>query len=152
MTKDSKTELLEVGSRLKALRKNLNLPQKELAQRLDLSGSYLSEVEAGKTKPGFDLIKNLAEHFGVNLEYLVHGQGEMFVKKREPVSLGRKGIGESITSVDELLWYMENSPLFMHTMIAYATKFLYDNETIVKKDIELFQAGQAKAAVGEENR
>jgi hypothetical protein len=51
--------------------------------------------------------------------------------------LGNKGIGERIETVEELVWYIENSPLFMHTIIGFATKFLYDNETIIKKDIDL---------------
>jgi hypothetical protein len=41
-----------------------------------------------------------------------------------------------ITSIEDLNWYMKKSPMFYHQMIATATKFKYENEEIIMKDIE----------------
>lgn len=136
MAREIKPGLVELAKRWKNLRKALGFNQKKFAEKLDISGSYLSEVESAKTKPGYDLFYNLSRHFPVNLSYLLHGEGEMFVKEKKTGTAVNKEIGDRIETEDDLLWYIENSPLFMHTLMGFANKFLYDNEQIIKKDIE----------------
>jgi DNA-binding transcriptional regulator YiaG len=41
---------IDFGNRLKKTRGHLHLSQKDFAARLDIAGSYLSEIEAGKTR------------------------------------------------------------------------------------------------------
>jgi transcriptional regulator with XRE-family HTH domain len=136
MAREIKPGLVELAKRLKALRKALGFKQKEFAKKLDISSSYLSEVESGKTKPGYDMFYNLSRNFPVNFSFLLHGEGEMLVKEKKTGTLSDKEIGDRIDTEDDLLWYIENSPLFMHTLMGFANKFLYDNEQIIKKDIE----------------
>jgi transcriptional regulator with XRE-family HTH domain len=144
MAREVKPGLVEPAKRVKALRKALGFNQKEFAKKLDISSGFLSEVESGKTKPGYDLFYNLSRHFPVNFSYLLHGEGEMFAKEKKTGSLGGKETGERIETEEDLLWYIENSPLFMYTMMGFANKFLYDNEQIIKKDIEHSQSGKDK--------
>jgi transcriptional regulator with XRE-family HTH domain len=144
MAREIKPGLLELAMRLKALRKALKFNQKEFAKKLDISSGYLSEVESGKTKPGYDLFYNLSRHFPVNFSYLLHGEGEMLAKEKRKGISGNRETEAWIDTEDDLLWYIENSPLFMHTMMSYANKFLYDNELIIKKDIERSQSMKDK--------
>ncbi len=46
--------ILDFGNRLKRTREHLHLSQKDFAARLDIAGSYLTEIEASKTRPGFE--------------------------------------------------------------------------------------------------
>lgn len=48
---------------LKLLRRFHQLTQTELARRLDISNSYLSEIESGAKKPGIELLEKYAEVF-----------------------------------------------------------------------------------------
>jgi len=135
MTREIKPGLTEMAKRLTALRKALGFNQKEFAKKLGISSGYLSEVESAKTKPGYDVFYNLSRHFPVNFSYLLHGEGEMLAAGKRKRPLTGKETGDRIETGDDLIWYIENSPLFMHTMLGFANKFLYDNEQIIKKDI-----------------
>lgn len=48
---------------LRLLRTYHQLTQSELAKRLDMSNSYLSEIESGNKVPGLDLLEKYAEVF-----------------------------------------------------------------------------------------
>ncbi|MCX6581484.1 MAG: helix-turn-helix transcriptional regulator [Candidatus Aminicenantes bacterium] len=63
-------ELIAFGRRLKDIRRKLIIPQKDFAEKLQMSGSFLSEVEKGKAKPGYEFLKSLILKFNINLIYL----------------------------------------------------------------------------------
>jgi transcriptional regulator with XRE-family HTH domain len=64
-----------LGEKLKAVRKNkLNLTLSQVAEKTDLSVSFLSDVERGRTKPSLATLENLAKFYGVNLSELVDNQ------------------------------------------------------------------------------
>lgn len=50
---------------LKLLRTFHQLNQTELAQRLSISNSYLSEIESGNKKPGLDLLEKYSSVFRI---------------------------------------------------------------------------------------
>lgn len=55
------------GERLRSLRTDLGLSQRDFANSLKVSPGYLSEVESGIKKPGFDLIEALKNIYGIDL-------------------------------------------------------------------------------------
>jgi transcriptional regulator with XRE-family HTH domain len=59
------------SERLKRLRKSQNVTQKELAQALNVTERNYQSWEAGKTKPQFDTINALCDHFHVSADYLL---------------------------------------------------------------------------------
>lgn len=66
--------------RLVFLRKRLKLTQKEFAEKLGVSQSYISEVENGQTQPGISLLVSLNLYFNVSVDWLITGQGRIFTK------------------------------------------------------------------------
>ena len=50
---------------LRLIRVFHDMKQTELAQRLGISKSYLSEIESGKKPPRMDLIERYASEFGI---------------------------------------------------------------------------------------
>jgi transcriptional regulator with XRE-family HTH domain len=132
-------QLIDFGKRIKAIRKALAVNQQDFAEGIDVSGSFLSEVENGKYKPGFKFYNNLLQTYNVNLNYLLTGKGEMFNKIEEIEEMPSKKLFGPIESGDELLWYIKRSPLFMHTLMGFATRFLYENKTHIKNEIEEYQ-------------
>jgi transcriptional regulator with XRE-family HTH domain len=127
--------LKQFGERLRKIRKALKLSQGEFGAALNLSGSFISDIEKGRSKAGLDLFFYISSVYKVNLYYLVLGTGEMFGTDGVVPSLGTKEVGQSIENGAELLWYIENSPYFRFSVLGFATKFLYDNEAFIKKDL-----------------
>ena len=58
------------GIRLKKLRKYKNLSQVQLAKDLCVSRSCISNYERGYRYPDYEMIKRIAEYFGVLIDYL----------------------------------------------------------------------------------
>ena len=48
-------------SNLRRRRRELGLSQEELGAKLGVSGPYVSQVEAGKTTPGLDVVERFAK-------------------------------------------------------------------------------------------
>lgn len=60
-----------INNALKLIRKYHNLSQTQLAPKLALSTSYLSELESGKKEPSIDILQRYSEFFNVPLSSLV---------------------------------------------------------------------------------
>ena len=67
-----------ISNRIKSLRKVEGLTQKEFANRLLVSQSYLSGLENGNEIPTNKLTKLICLEFGVNESWLISGLGEMY--------------------------------------------------------------------------
>ena len=64
---------LEIGKRIKALRKSNNMTQQELADSLGVSLNYISKIEPGMKVPAVDLFIRISEFFDVSLDFLILG-------------------------------------------------------------------------------
>jgi len=60
-------------NRIRELRKQLNMTQKELAKRLQIADSTLSYWEMGKYEPDTDTLKELSKLFQVPVDYIIDG-------------------------------------------------------------------------------
>ena len=67
-----------ISSRIKIIRENLKLSQKELADRIGFSQSYVCGVENGIKCPGAKFILQISSVFGIKTMWLTDGIGEMF--------------------------------------------------------------------------
>ncbi len=63
----------EIGSALKRARRERKLPLREVAGRVGISTSLLSQVENGKTQPSVKTLFGLAAALGLSLDELVTG-------------------------------------------------------------------------------
>lgn len=57
--------------RLKELRKEKGLLQKDLAQKLKTTNSSISDWEKGRSQPDLQTLANLARFFEVSVDYLL---------------------------------------------------------------------------------
>ena len=60
-----------IAINLSNLRNKANMTQSELAQKLNYTDKSVSKWEHGETTPPIDVLKSLADLFGVSLDYLV---------------------------------------------------------------------------------
>jgi transcriptional regulator with XRE-family HTH domain len=63
----------QFGKRLRQLRKERGWSQEELAHRVGIDISFLSEVENGKKEPCLRKMKELSQGLGVTLSRLMQG-------------------------------------------------------------------------------
>lgn len=68
-----------MNSRLKELRKSLNLSQKDFGSKLKLSPDMISLLERGKRKFTERVISDICREFNVNRSWLETGEGDMFI-------------------------------------------------------------------------
>ncbi|HLP58834.1 MAG TPA: helix-turn-helix transcriptional regulator [Candidatus Deferrimicrobium sp.] len=137
---ENENNAIEVGRRLKDLRRVLDISQKDFAARIDITGSLLSEIEAGKVKPGYNFLIAIARVFKVNPTWVLLEDGEMFLKKGSHADadliMNDNEFGDQTLQVKEMLWYLKHSPLVQSTVLSFVSKFLYENEQSIRKDIE----------------
>lgn len=69
----------EIGSKIKHLRKSRKLTQQEVADKVDIKRSTISNYEIGRRTPHLKDLQKLAETFGVGLDYFgVQNTDEVF--------------------------------------------------------------------------
>lgn len=66
-------------NRFKILRDKLNLSQKELGKRLNLSDTTIQNYEYGRQQISGKALIKLKEEFNINPDWLLNGTGEMFL-------------------------------------------------------------------------
>ena len=62
-----------IGSRIAKLRKEHNLTQEQLAEKLDISIKHCSAVERGTSRLSLDYLIEISNMFDVSLDYLIKG-------------------------------------------------------------------------------
>ena len=62
---------MDFKTRLKELRSEKNLTQKELAACLGLTANCICEWEKGRSEPGIESLQKLVACFGCSIDYLV---------------------------------------------------------------------------------
>lgn len=130
--------LKDIGARIKDIRKRLRILQLEMALTLNSANTYLSDIETGKGNPGHAFFFKLAKLYNVNLNYLFLGKGDMFLNNTTPNDTDDRYC-PIITSLEDISWYMERSPLFRHQVLGFASRFRYENEKIIDQDMENFR-------------
>ncbi len=73
----------EIGRRIEKVRTHLGLNQVSFAKRLGTSQGVISNYEKGARAPSIKFLKNLREIFQVNINWLLTGEGPMFLEERE---------------------------------------------------------------------
>ena len=65
-----------IGSRIKATRKGANKTQEWLAEQIDVSVGYISQVERGITKISLETLAEICSVLGGDMGYLVSGSAK----------------------------------------------------------------------------
>lgn len=68
-----------VNKRIKLLINTLNMSQTQFSKTTDINAVSLSRIINGEHDPSPKTISKITSSYGVNVEWLVNGKGEMFV-------------------------------------------------------------------------
>lgn len=130
-------ELIEFGKRIKEIRRRLHISQKGFAAGLGISGSFLSEIESGKTKPGYEFFKNITLKYNVNHQYLHTGKGDIFLDTDAENSPEKKiDFGENRKIIEEMIWYFNRVPVVKFAVLEFFKSYLYEKKEMIEEEIE----------------
>jgi transcriptional regulator with XRE-family HTH domain len=62
---------IELGKKIRELRRKKNITQEELAHRAELDFSYINQIENGKRNPSIEAIAKIARGLGVKAQSLL---------------------------------------------------------------------------------
>ena len=60
---------IDIGAKIKTLRKGRGLTQEQLAERLGITRATVSNYEVGRRSPHISELKRIADFFGVGVDY-----------------------------------------------------------------------------------
>ena len=66
----SKGDIMDIGKKLKALRKAEELTQEEIAKRLNISRVNYTRYETGKVRPDYETLIKIADYYDISLDEL----------------------------------------------------------------------------------
>ena len=67
---------MTIGERIKKKRNEKDFSLRELAAKVDLSASFLSQIEQGKASPSIENLKKIATYLEVKVSYLIEDEDE----------------------------------------------------------------------------
>lgn len=67
---------MTIGEKLKKSRNEKGMSLRELATKVDLSASFLSQIEQGKASPSIENLKKIANTLDVRVSYLIEDEDE----------------------------------------------------------------------------
>ena len=70
---------MNIGAKIKQLRQELGLTQEELADRAELSKSFISQLERDLTSPSINTLMDILECLGTNLREITPTRGRSLV-------------------------------------------------------------------------
>ena len=68
--------LIEIGQRIKEIRRSHGITQEELSEKLDVSPKHISHTECGISCLSLKNLAQLCELFNCSLDYIVFGEKE----------------------------------------------------------------------------
>lgn len=84
-----------LGEKIKKTRNEKGLSLRDLAAMVDLSASFLSQIEQGKASPSIENLKKIANSLDVRVSYLIEDD-----EVKKDTVLVRRGERDSIESID----------------------------------------------------
>ncbi|QEZ68022.1 XRE family transcriptional regulator [Paraclostridium bifermentans] len=85
---------MNIGANIKKFRKEKGLTQKELAEKIGVSGAYIQQIENNKKNPSIKTLNKISSALGVTIQELIAGE-------KQQVEIIEKDITQF--STDELL-------------------------------------------------
>lgn len=78
---------MTIGERIRKKRNEKGFSLRELAAKVELSASFLSQIEQGKASPSIENLKKIANHLEVRVSYLIEEEDDIIssfhIKKGE---------------------------------------------------------------------
>ncbi len=87
----------QIRLRLKEVRKDLKITQREFGESANIDRRYVAKVECGSQNPSFKFLRSVSIRHKISLDWLLYGVGEKFVLANE------KNYGNEMVTFKKLL-------------------------------------------------
>lgn len=91
-----------MNSRIRKLRKSLDLTQQQFAKKIGTTANVLTHYETGRRNPSSSVINNICKTFDVSEKWLRTGEGEMLLAK-PTAALDALAVEHSLSNSDYIL-------------------------------------------------
>ncbi|MEA5115792.1 MAG: helix-turn-helix transcriptional regulator [Geobacteraceae bacterium] len=91
-----------MNERLKAVRLNRGLSQKEISETLEIGLRSWQQYEQGTSIPGGKVLEALLDKLNVNINWLLSGTGKMYFKEAD-VDYDRDLLSQTISTLENCL-------------------------------------------------
>ena len=75
-----------IGIRIKEVRQNVGMNQQELAEKIELTRTSISNIEAGRQLAPLDVLYKICHALGTELPFLLPNYSEIFLESKETLS------------------------------------------------------------------
>jgi predicted transcriptional regulator/transcriptional regulator with XRE-family HTH domain len=130
------------GARLRALRNQHKLTQGELAARLDISASYVNQLESNQRPLTASVMLALADGFNLDLSELMTDASDRLVADLRE-ALADPVFGEGVPNLQELKTVASNAPDMARAMLQLYESYRKSNERLASVDAVLTRDPQA---------
>jgi transcriptional regulator with XRE-family HTH domain len=87
----------QIRIRLKEVRKELKITQREFGESAGIDRRYVAKVECGSQNPSFKFLRSISIKHKISLDWLLYGIGDKFVTANE------KNYGQELVTFKKLL-------------------------------------------------
>jgi transcriptional regulator with XRE-family HTH domain len=136
LTKKEIEEMAAFGERLKYARELLRLKQKKMSPFMEVTASSVSGLEKGKSKPSFDVLKNLYKNLNISINFLMDGSGEAIIDREMSSALHLDETNPEDEKLREMLYYIENAPMVKYAIFEFFSNYIYQNKEAIKEDMK----------------
>ena len=116
------------GERLKDLRKDKNIFQKELAYDLGVTSQTISFWEVGRCYPDFEMLVKIANYFNVSTDYLLGNEKK--VKENLELNEEKEVINRFLVKIG----FLDNNEKLTLNQLEYIGLFIKTNKKFIKLD------------------
>ncbi|HBF39924.1 MAG TPA: hypothetical protein DDW50_21795 [Firmicutes bacterium] len=91
-------DIESAGKRVRHLREHFGLNQSQVSEEIGLAQSVISAIEKDKHEPSIRFLNAMMLRFGANPEWIMTGEGEMFIAPEEYIARGIELLGPALMS------------------------------------------------------
>ena len=104
------------------------LSQKEFAEKINISPAFISKIKKELTRPGYNFLLNIFNSFHININWLLTGEGEMFIEEENKKVILPEDLKEMFELINAI-------PEIKQTLLAKLT----ESKAIFNKEIEEYR-------------
>lgn len=99
-----KSSFIKIGKNLKAIRQSHGYTQEKLAEEIEVSTRYISDIEQDKSKPSYDVLIKFCNLFNIGINIIFKDQ--LKIEEKKDINFYLTGFNELSKNDQETIQYL----------------------------------------------